>query len=140
MVTEDGSVLAAPTLLEALPDAVVVADAGGRILYANAALTVLLGHGPAELVGRPLTELMPDRFRSALAAGFARFLATGRGELIEAYLLDFSGDLYGDVLRIAFLERLRGEKRFDSADDLVAQMRLDVDQAREIAAATLPRS
>ena len=43
MVTEHGSVLAAPPLLEALPDAVVVADAGGRILYANAALTVLLG-------------------------------------------------------------------------------------------------
>ena len=58
--------------------------------------------------------------------------------LVEAYLLDFSGDLYGDTLRIAFLRRLRGEKRFDSVDDLVAQMRLDVQQARQITSATVP--
>ena len=39
---------------------------------------------------------------------------TGRGELIEAYLIDFDGDLYGQTLRIEFLKRLRGERRFDS--------------------------
>jgi riboflavin kinase/FMN adenylyltransferase len=60
--------------------------------------------------------------------------------LVEAHLLDFSGDLYGQTLRIAFLERLRGEKRFDSAADLVVQMRRDVDRAREITSATVPRS
>ena len=37
---------------------------------------------------------------------------TGRGELIEAYLLDFDGDLYGSELRLDFLARLRGERRF----------------------------
>ena len=57
---------------------------------------------------------------------------TGRGLLIEAYLLDFDGDLYGQTLRIAFAERLRGEKRFDSVDELVEQMGKDVDRAREI--------
>ena len=40
---------------------------------------------------------------------------TGRGELIEAYMLDFDGDLYGQTLTLEFLERLRGERRFDSA-------------------------
>jgi riboflavin kinase/FMN adenylyltransferase len=59
--------------------------------------------------------------------------------LVETYLLDFDGDLYGQTLRVAFIERLRGEKRFDSADDLVAQMHRDVAQAREIASATVPR-
>jgi riboflavin kinase/FMN adenylyltransferase len=58
---------------------------------------------------------------------------------VEAYLLDFSGDLYGQTLRIAFLERLRGEKRFDSVDDLVAQMHRDVERARQITSATVPR-
>ncbi|MDQ3723315.1 MAG: riboflavin kinase, partial [Actinomycetota bacterium] len=57
---------------------------------------------------------------------------TGRGELIEAYLLDFSGDLYGSRLEIAFLKRLRGEKRFESVDALIAQMALDVEDARAI--------
>ena len=59
---------------------------------------------------------------------------TGRGELIEAYLLDFDGDLYGQPLRVEFLKRLRGEKRFDSVDALVEQMGRDVEDARAIAA------
>ena len=58
---------------------------------------------------------------------------TGRGELIEAYLLDFDGDLYGQPLRLEFLKRLRGEKRFESVDALVEQMGADVAEARAIA-------
>jgi riboflavin kinase/FMN adenylyltransferase len=76
---------------------------------------------------------------AAVNVGVRPTFDTGRGLLVEAYLLDFSGDLYGETLRIAFLERMRGEKRFESVDDLVAQMRLDAEQAREIASATVPR-
>jgi riboflavin kinase/FMN adenylyltransferase len=53
--------------------------------------------------------------------------------LVEAYLLDFDGDLYGETLRIGFLERLRDELSFDSADELVEQMQRDVAQTRQIA-------
>jgi riboflavin kinase/FMN adenylyltransferase len=60
---------------------------------------------------------------------------TGRGLLVEAHLLDFDGDLYGQTLRIAFLERLRGEKRFESVDELVAQMKRDVEEAKRIMSA-----
>ncbi len=49
-----------------------------------------------------------------------------RGELIEAFLIDWDGDLYGRELRIDFLKRLRGERRFPSVDDLVDQMGADV--------------
>ena len=59
---------------------------------------------------------------------------TGRGVLIEAFLIGFEGDLYGRELRLAFLKRLRGEKRFDSVDTLVEQMDSDVAEARRIAA------
>jgi riboflavin kinase / FMN adenylyltransferase len=76
---------------------------------------------------------------AAVNVGVRPTFDTGRGTLVEAYLLDFSGDLYGQALRIAFLERMRGEKRFESVDDLVAQMHLDADRAREIASATVPR-
>ena len=75
---------------------------------------------------------------AAVNVGVRPTFATGRGLLVEAYLLDFDGDLYGETLRIAFLQRLRGEKRFDSVDELVAQMRLDVEQARQITSATVP--
>jgi riboflavin kinase/FMN adenylyltransferase len=49
-------------------------------------------------------------------------------------VLDFDGDLYGHVLRLEFLDRLRGELRFDSVDELVAQMHADVARVREICA------
>jgi riboflavin kinase/FMN adenylyltransferase len=76
---------------------------------------------------------------AAVNVGVRPTFVTGRGLLIEAYLLDFDGDLYGQELRVAFVERLRGEKRFESADDLVAQMERDVQQAREICSATVFR-
>ncbi len=69
---------------------------------------------------------------AAVSIGVRPTFVTGRGELIEAYLLDFDGDLYGSRLEIAFLKRLRGEKRFDSVAALVDQMALDVDAARAI--------
>lgn len=49
---------------------------------------------------------------------------------IEAYLLDFSGDLYGTSLRLDFLKRLRPELRFPSAEALIAQMQQDEAEAR----------
>ena len=69
---------------------------------------------------------------TAINVGVRPMFETGRGLLIEAHLLDFDGDLYGQTLRIGFLERLRGEKRFDSVDELVAQMQRDVEDARRI--------
>jgi riboflavin kinase/FMN adenylyltransferase len=57
---------------------------------------------------------------------------TGRGELIEAFLLDFDGDLYDQPLRVDFCKRLRGEKRFDSVETLVEQMDRDVEQTRSL--------
>jgi riboflavin kinase/FMN adenylyltransferase len=55
-----------------------------------------------------------------------------RQRRVEAYLLDFAGDLYGDALGIEFVERLRGMERFDSVDALVEQMHRDVDRTREL--------
>jgi riboflavin kinase/FMN adenylyltransferase len=55
-----------------------------------------------------------------------------RQRRVEAYLLDFSGDLYGDALGIEFVERLRGMERFDSVESLVEQMHRDVDRTREL--------
>jgi riboflavin kinase / FMN adenylyltransferase len=72
---------------------------------------------------------------AAVSVGVAPTFGTGRGVLIEAHLIDFDGDLYGETLRIAFVERLRGEKRFDSPEALMEQMQKDI----ELAAATVSR-
>jgi riboflavin kinase/FMN adenylyltransferase len=71
---------------------------------------------------------------AATNVGVRPMFVTGRGELIEAFLVDFDGDLYGTQLRVEFLKRLRGEKRFESVEALVEQMHLDVEEARAIAA------
>ena len=76
--------VAAPALLEALPDVVVVADVRGRIVYTNPAVRSLLGHEPRNLRGLPLTVLIPERLRAAHTHGFARFLSTGSGTLVGA--------------------------------------------------------
>ncbi len=60
------------------------------------------------------------------------FYANQEHSLLEAYLLDFDGDLYGQTASVQFVERLRGEQRFDSVDELVLQMQRDVAAAREI--------
>lgn len=53
---------------------------------------------------------------------------------IEAHLLDFSGDLYGQSLRVQFVARLRPEMRFGSVAELTAQIKRDVERAREAVA------
>jgi riboflavin kinase / FMN adenylyltransferase len=51
--------------------------------------------------------------------------------LLEAYLLDFDDDLYGQAVKVRFVERIRGEERFDSVEQLVEQMDRDVERVRE---------
>jgi riboflavin kinase/FMN adenylyltransferase len=51
---------------------------------------------------------------------------------IEVHLIGFDGDLYGQPLTVVFLERLRGEVRFGSVTELVAQLRRDIDEARAV--------
>jgi riboflavin kinase/FMN adenylyltransferase len=69
---------------------------------------------------------------AAVNVGVRPTFETGRGLLVEAYLVDFDADLYGETLRIAFARRLRGERRFETAEALVDQMKRDVDDARRV--------
>jgi riboflavin kinase/FMN adenylyltransferase len=78
---------------------------------------------------------------AATNVGVRPTFETGLGLLIEPYLIDFSGDLYDRTITVEFMTRLRGEQRFDSVDDLIAQMHRDVEAARGVCAgdsATLP--
>jgi riboflavin kinase / FMN adenylyltransferase len=112
-------------------------DKRGRTLgYPTANLVprpgfVVPGHGVyACRVQLPDGTIIP----AATNVGVRPQFVTGRGELIEAFLIDWDGDLYGQRIRVEFLRRLRGERRFESVDALVEQMGRDVGEAREIAA------
>jgi riboflavin kinase/FMN adenylyltransferase len=75
----------------------------------------------------------PDGSTHAAAISIGRrptFYPEGGPLMLEAHLLDFDGDLYGERAVVRFVSRLRGEERFESADALVAQMNKDVEAAR----------
>ena len=50
---------------------------------------------------------------------------------VEVYLIDFDGNLYGQELSVDFIAQLRGTKKFNSVPELVAQMTMDVEKARQ---------
>ena len=66
------------------------------------------------------------------------FYAEAGASLLEAYVLDFDGDLYGQYVKVRFLERLRGQERFDTVDDLIAQMARDVAATRAVVGGSGP--
>jgi riboflavin kinase/FMN adenylyltransferase len=122
---------------------------GGPFLFEG---EVVIGDRRGRELGMPTANIVPDDalvcpghgvyaawahgYPAAVNVGVRPTFETGRGLLVEAHLIGFDGDLYGETLRIAFIERMRGEKRFESVDALVEQMHRDVAQAREITETT----
>jgi riboflavin kinase/FMN adenylyltransferase len=79
---------------------------------------------PAHGVYTAITEWGDHRFRTMVNVGVKPTF--GQNQLsVEAHLLDFSGNLYGEQLRVYFRDRLRDEQKFDSVDALKAQLERD---------------
>src|SRR5262249_57486293 len=71
------------------------------------------------------TYVTPDGIERPAAISLGRrptFYVDAQMSLLEAHLLDFDGDLYGQPAKVRFHERLRGEERFESVDALVEQI------------------
>ena len=125
--------LGAPFLLEG---EVVSGDRRGRTLgFPTANIVpdddyVFPGHG--------VYAAFADGKPAAVNVGVRPTFETGRGVLIETHVIDDDVDLYGHTLRVAFIARLRGEKRFAGVEELVAQMANDVEKARELCASFTP--
>jgi riboflavin kinase/FMN adenylyltransferase len=108
---------------------------------------VVHGDQRGRLLGFPTANIVPDEelvcpghgvyaawadgARAAVSVGVRPTFGTGRAVLVEAYLLDRDEDLYGHILRVDFVARLRGERRFETVEALVEQMRIDVAQTRD---------
>jgi PAS domain S-box-containing protein len=69
------------TLAETASDVIVTIDESGVMTYVNAAVEGVFGHSPAELIGRELTVLMPERLREHHSRGLARYCSTGQRRL-----------------------------------------------------------
>ena len=78
-------------------------------------------------------RLRSERFKAAVNIGFnPTFTPDKKSVNVEAYLLEFNREIYGEVLELEFVSRLRDELKFDSVQPLIDQIRRDVDQTREI--------
>lgn len=78
--------------------------------------------------------LRPDGSQHAAAVNVGRrptFYDFAERSLVEAHLIGFRGDLYGETARVVFVRRLRSEQRFDSVDDLSAQLKRDIVEAEQ---------
>jgi riboflavin kinase/FMN adenylyltransferase len=84
--------------------------------------------------GHGVYAAFADGVPAAVNVGVRPTFDSGRGVLIETYLIDRDEDLYGRILRVAFVERLRGERRFAGVEELIAQMRIDVEDAKRVCA------
>lgn len=112
--------------------------------------TVVEGDGRGRDLGFPTANLVPDARLAtpghgvyaafadgrpaAVNVGVRPTFDSGRGVLVEAHLIDADEDLYGQDLRVAFVERLRGEKAYPGAEELIDQMKIDVEDARRVCA------
>ncbi|HWK27535.1 MAG TPA: bifunctional riboflavin kinase/FAD synthetase [Solirubrobacter sp.] len=147
LVEVDGEIVSS-THIRGLIATGAVAEAA-RLLGAPFGLRGVVAHGDkrGRTLGFPTANLVPDpahavpdhgiyacraavpgvgAWAAAVSVGVRPTFVTGRGLLVEAFLLGFDGDLYGRELRLEFVERIRGERRFESADALVEQMHRDV--------------
>jgi riboflavin kinase/FMN adenylyltransferase len=109
---------------------------------------VVAGDRRGRTLGYPTANIVPDEDLvcpghgvyaaraggecAAVSVGVRPTFGTGRGVLVEAYVLDRELDLYGQMLSIDFIARLRGERRFDTVEGLVAQMQRDVEATRRL--------
>ncbi|NTE85494.1 bifunctional riboflavin kinase/FAD synthetase [Agrobacterium rubi] len=109
-----------------------------------------LGYPTANMALPPETELKPGiyavRFRRAdgsLHDGVASFgyrptVTEDGAALLETFLFDFSGDLYGEICSVSFFGHLRDELKFDGLEPLVAQIKRDEEEARALLSGVTP--
>jgi riboflavin kinase/FMN adenylyltransferase len=112
---------------------------------------VVVGDKRGRTIGFPTANVLPDADVVTPARGvYAGFVRVGEDEYaactnvgvaptfgraesrVEAYLLDFDGDLYGRVVDVSFVRRIREERRFSGIDELREQIQRDVEEARLI--------
>jgi riboflavin kinase/FMN adenylyltransferase len=148
LVQVDGAPVSSSRIRELVANGEVAGAA--RLLGYNFVLegTVVAGDQRGRKLGFPTANIAPDprlacpahgvyacRVGERMAAvnvGVRPTFGSGLASLVEVFVLDFDGDLYGQRLRVEFVARLRDERRFTDADALVAQMHRDVEATREL--------
>lgn len=151
-VSEAGEVVSSSRIRQALRDG--DPKEAARLLTRPFAIRGIVEHGDkrGRTIGYPTANVTIDNYlrpKYGIYAVTGRLLATGQvlhgaanigirpqfeppKELLEPYFFDFSGDLYGQEIEVAFHHFLRGEAKFDSLEALIEQMDKDCTEARRL--------
>jgi riboflavin kinase/FMN adenylyltransferase len=152
-VGDHDAVMASSRIRELIESGEVAAAAdalGTRFTMAN---TVVTGDRRGREIGFPTANLIPPERKVVPRIGVYAAFAEVRGQvrqaavnvgvrptfgggdlLVEAFILDFDDEIYGEQLNIEFVEYLRPELKFDRVDDLVTKMKEDVARCRQVLA------
>jgi riboflavin kinase/FMN adenylyltransferase len=155
VVEDDSETVSSSRIREALRDG--DPQLAAKLLTRPFAIRGIVEHGDkrGRELGYPTANLVIDNYlrpKYGIYAVTGRILSTGEmlegaasvgirpqfeppKELLEPYFFDFSGDLYGQEIEVAFHHFLRGEAKFDSLDELTAQMEKDCAQAKRLLSA-----
>lgn len=155
VVEEDSETVSSSRIREALRDG--DPQLAAKLLTRPFAIRGIVEHGDkrGRELGYPTANLVIDNYlrpKYGIYAVTGRILSTGEmlegaasvgirpqfeppKELLEPYFFDFSGDLYGQEIEVAFHHFLRGEAKFDSLDELTAQMEKDCAQSKRLLSA-----
>ena len=125
------------TIEQAKEHALILMEADGTIIGWLMGAERTFGYTAAEMVGRNFHVLFTPEDQRHDIPRLERETGTrptvnGGARQVETNLLDFDGDLYGQILRVDILERLRGDAVFASLDELVAQLRRDDAETRAV--------
>ena len=153
LLTDDRGVVSSTRIREMVENGEV--EAASRLLGSPFVMSgeVIRGDRRGRQIGFPTANLVPDprkaqprdgvysgyglvgdgsRYRAAINIGIRPTFLDGGVRLVEAYLLDFDGDIYGEHLIVELVDRLRDEEKFPTVDGLVNQIEKDVAQAARL--------
>ena len=150
LVTDPSGLVKSTAIRKRIADGEV--SAAGHLLGRNFSVhgTVVQGQKRGRELGFPTANLQVDSnliipsdgiyatwahlesgsYMAATSIGLRPTFDDGENRTIEAFLLDFSEDLYGQSLRLEFVQRLRGEEKYDTIEALMAQIDKDVQDTR----------
>lgn len=159
--SDEGGEIVSSTRIRSLLCDGEVAEAAGLLGYRyRVSGEVIHGQKLGRTLGFPTANMVIDdhvslkhgiyavRFRRAdgiLHDGVASFgrrptVASDGKPLLETFVFDFSGDLYGEIVEVSFFGYLRGEVKFEGLDPLIIQMKRDEEEARSLLAGAKPIS
>jgi len=133
---EDGDIISAKNMLGYWPileGKVVTGDQVGRTMGFPTANLLIEGDIilPKKGIYATYIKINGREYKSVTNIGYKPTF-NGKVLKVETHIFDFSEDIYGEIVQLAFIQRIRDEKRFDSASDLQQQILIDVAEAKRI--------